>query len=182
MVLITGGCRSGKSAHALGLGLSLPGPRAFVATSPVLDEEMAQRVQLHRQARNGQDWLTIEEPTRLAEVFRQHGNFGVLLVDCVTLWINNLMFEAQQAGQEITEKDLEPVCREMLDTAAAVAGTVIFVTNEVGLGVVPDNPLARRFRDLVGRTNQWIAARADRVVLLCAGLPILFKPGQGPTA
>jgi adenosylcobinamide kinase/adenosylcobinamide-phosphate guanylyltransferase len=178
IVLVTGGCRSGKSAHALELAHALPGTRAYVATCPITDEELARRVAAHRRSRDGQGWTTIEEQVELAEVFRRNAGFDVLLVECVTLWVNNLMYRAEQQGGELTEADIEAPCRALLDAAAACRGIVIFVTNEVGLGIVPDNPLARRYRDLVGRANQLIAARADIVMLVCAGIPLQLKPNM----
>ena len=180
IVLVTGGCRSGKSAHALKLAQAVPGTRAYVATCPITDEEIARRVTAHRRSRDGQGWTTIEEQVELAEVFRRHAGFDVLLVECVTLWVNNLMYRAEQQGGELTEAGIEPPCRALLDAATACRGTVIFVTNEVGLGIVPDNPLARRYRDLVGRVNQLIAARANQVTLLVSGIPVRIKGAEGP--
>jgi adenosylcobinamide kinase/adenosylcobinamide-phosphate guanylyltransferase len=176
LMLVTGGCRSGKSAYAQEEALRRGPRRAYVATCPVFDGELAQRVAAHRRAREGQGWVTIEEPLDLAGVFRRQGEFDVFLVDCITLWINNLMYEAQQAGGEITESHIEWRCQAVLDAAADSRAAAIFVSNEVGLGIVPDNPAARRYRDLVGRANQALAARADRVVLVTAGIPLQLKP------
>ena len=155
IVLVTGGCRSGKSAYAQCLAESLP-PRAacthgrlFVATCPVTDEEIQDRIQQHRQARRDRGWETVEEQCDLSGVFRRHGQHHVLLVDCITLWINNLMYHAQREGRSLAEADVAEQCRQMLETAETCRGTVIFVTNEVGLGVVPENHQARRYRDLV---------------------------------
>lgn len=171
IVLVTGGCRSGKSAYAQQLAESLPPVRLYVATSPVTDDEMRCRIEQHREARRNRGWETIEEQLDLAGVFRQNAEQNVVLVDCVTLWINNLIYHVPQ----ITEADVATRCAEMLDAAQVCRGTVIFVTNEVGLGVVPENPLARRYRDLVGRANQIIAARADAVTLVCCGIPMHLK-------
>ena len=173
IVLVTGGCRSGKSAYAERRAMALPGRRAYVATCPVVDEEMARRIAAHRRAREGQGWVTIEEPTDLEGVLRCHAEMDVLLIDCLTLWINNLLYEADRAGHAIDE----PPCREMLDAAEARPGWVILVSNEVGLGIVPDNPLARRYRDLVGRANQLVAQRAEEVVLMCCGIALPIKGG-----
>jgi adenosylcobinamide kinase/adenosylcobinamide-phosphate guanylyltransferase len=98
----------------------------------------------------------------------------VLLVDCLTLWINNLLYEAGRAGRPLDE----PPCGAMLQAAEACRGWVILVTNEVGLGIVPDNPLARRYRDLVGQVNQLVAQRAEEVVLMCCGIPLPIKGGE----
>jgi adenosylcobinamide kinase/adenosylcobinamide-phosphate guanylyltransferase len=175
IVLITGGCRSGKSAYAQQLAESLPPKRLFVATCPVTDDEIRHRIEQHRQARQDRGWETVEEQCDLADVFRRHGKCQVLLVDCVTLWINNLMYHAERDGRQFMEADVAEQCRQMLHAAEACPGTVIFVTNEVGLGVVPDNVQARRYRDLVGRANQTLAARADAVTLLCCGIPWHLK-------
>ena len=175
MVLVTGGCRSGKSAYAQRLAESLPSPRLFVATCPVTDEEMRLRIEMHQQSRLGRGWETVEEQVELITVFRRYGEYEVVLVDCLTLWVNNLMYYAEQAGRPIRERDTAETCRELLAAARQRRGTVIFVTNEVGLGVVPDNAMARRYRDLVGRVNQTIAAEADTVTLLTCGIPWHLK-------
>ena len=133
------------------------------------------RIEQHRQARRDRGWETVEEQCDLADVFRRHGQHNVLLVDCVTLWINNLMYHAEREGRPLTEADVAQQCRQVLDAAEACPGTVIFVTNEVGLGVVPENAQARRYRDLVGRANQILAARADTVTLLCCGIPVAIE-------
>ena len=171
ILLVTGGCRSGKSAYAQRRAMAVPGQRAYVATCPVVDEETARRIAAHRRAREGQGWLTIEEPTDLEGVLRRHAAMDVLLVDCLTLWINNLLYEAGRAGRPLDE----PPCGAMLQAAEACRGWVILVTNEVGLGIVPDNPLARRYRDLVGQVNQLVAQRAEEVVLMCCGIPLPIK-------
>jgi adenosylcobinamide kinase/adenosylcobinamide-phosphate guanylyltransferase len=175
IVLVTGGCRSGKSGYAQRLAESLPPTRLFVATCPVTDEEIQHRIQEHRRAREDHGWETVEEQCDLAGVFRRQRQYQVLLVDCVTLWINNLMYHAQREGRSLTEANVAEHCRQVLDAAEDCTGTVIFVTNEVGLGVVPENAQARRYRDLVGRANQVLAARSDTVTLLCCGIPMQVK-------
>src|SRR5208283_2406762 len=144
IVLVTGGCRSGKSAHARRLAESLPPPRLFLATCPVTDEEMRRRIATHQAERQGRGWETIEEQLDLVGVMRRHGSWSVVLVDCLTLWVSNLMFHAEEKGQVVTEEEITGHCHRLLNAARTREGTVIFVTNEVGLGVVPDNALARR--------------------------------------
>jgi adenosylcobinamide kinase / adenosylcobinamide-phosphate guanylyltransferase len=175
IVLVTGGCRSGKSAYAQQLAESLPSPRLFVATCPVTDDEMRRRIEQHRQARRDRGWETVEEQVDLAGVFRRHAEQSVLLVDCVTLWVNNLMYDAERESRPLSEADVAERCEEMLAAADGCRGTVSFVTNEVGLGVVPENAQARLYRDLIGRANQTIAARADAVTLVCCGIPLHLK-------
>ena len=179
IVLVTGGCRSGKSAYAQQLAESLPPSRLFIATCPVTDDEIRQRIQRHRQARRDRGWETIEEQLDFTAVFRGNGHHNVFLVDCITLWVSNWMYAAEQDRRQIDEDKIAERTSQMLDAAEACRGTAIFVTNEVGMGVVPDNAQARCYRDLVGRANQIVAARADGVTLVCCGIPRHLK---GPSA
>ncbi len=175
IILITGGCRSGKSAYAQQLGESLAGRRAYVATCRPTDDEMRERVRRHRKARSAAQWETIEETIDLAGTLARAGGYDVVLVDCLTLWIANLLEKADREDSDAGEECLAQRCREILVACRAHPGTVLFVTNEVGMGIVPENALARRFRDLVGRCNQVIAAAADRVMLMSCGIPIAVK-------
>jgi adenosylcobinamide kinase/adenosylcobinamide-phosphate guanylyltransferase len=173
--LITGGSRSGKSAYAQMLAEALPGPRAYVATCPVIDAETAERVRRHREARGAAAWETIEAPVDLAGAIGRAAAYRVLLVDCLTLWINNLLYEAEQQGEIFTEEATAVRCHDLLAACAAFPGAVIFVTNEVGMGIVPENEAARRFRDCAGRCNQVIAAAATEVTLIVSGIPLRLK-------
>lgn len=175
IVLVTGGSRSGKSTYAQQLAEGLSGRRAFVATCPPIDEELRVRIQRHQEARRGADWQTIEEPIDLIGAVKKGREYEVLLIDCLTLWINNLMYEAEQQGQQIEEAEIERSCTDLLEACSEHPGTVILVTNEVGMGIVPDNPLSRRYRDLVGRCNQVVGAAADAVILLVSGIPLTLK-------
>ena len=176
VILITGGCRSGKSRHAMTLAESLGGRRAYVATCPVMeDAEMGERIARHQRERAHRGWETIEEAAELAGALREARGFEVVLVDCVTLWVNNLMYGAEERGEGFDEDAMERRCEEVLGASREREGTVIFVTNEVGMGIVPENALARRFRDLVGRCNQVIAAGADAVTLVSCGIPLQLK-------
>jgi len=171
VILVTGGCRSGKSNYARNLGESLGAERVLVATCPVTDDEMRRRIEIHQQARRDRGWRTVEEETDLVAAIEQNGDADVLLIDCVTLWVNNLMFH----DDDITETDVAARCDEVLRASRNVNATVIFVTNEVGSGIVPENELARRYRDRVGRANQTLAAGADAVTLLVSGVPLRVK-------
>ena len=175
VVLIVGGCRSGKSAYAQTLAESLPAPRVYVATCPIIDDEMRRRVEQHRAARRGRGWETIEEPLDLAGAIGRCADHGAVLVDCVTLWINNLLYAAEQSGGSLDEAAVVRHCGEALDAADACRGTAILVSNEVGMGIVPDSAETRLYRDLVGRANQAIAARAGRVTLVSCGIPLHLK-------
>ncbi len=175
MILITGGSRSGKSGYAQRLAESLAEKKLFIATCPVLDPELRARVDRHRADRAGRCWDTIEEQTELASVLRDRPNYPVILIDCLTLWINNRMYHAEQAGVTLTEEAIAAASLEVVAACRATAATVILVTNEVGMGVIPDNAPARLFRDLSGRCNQIIAAAAEEVFLLVSGLPLILK-------
>ena len=172
ITLITGGARSGKSAYAQQLAEAGPAPRAYVATCPPIDDEMRERIERHRRDREGRGWDTLEEPLDLVGVLEGAAEYNTLLVECLTLWVNNLMHEA---GESFGEDEMARRAEALTDACAARSGLVVLVTNEVGLGVCPANALARRYRDLVGRLNQVVAARADRAVFMAAGLPLTLK-------
>jgi len=170
LALILGGAKSGKSAYAQALAESCPTPRLYVATAEARDAEMAARIARH-QADRGAEWHTCEEPLDLVRALTENaGRHGVLLVDCLTLWLSNLLLQAE-AGQGSVEEAVQV----LLDLLPSLTAPVILVANEVGWGIVPDNALARRFRDLAGGLNQRLAARADLVVLVAAGLPLTLK-------
>jgi adenosylcobinamide kinase/adenosylcobinamide-phosphate guanylyltransferase len=175
LTLVTGGSRSGKSAFAQQLAEAAAAPRLFLATCPNLDAEMDERIARHRRDREGQGWQTIEEPLQLAEALGRCPAGETVLIDCLTLWISNLMHEAGQRGDEITEDRMTFLTDQLGTAARRHEGQVIMVANEVGLGIVPDSAAARRFRDLAGRCNQSIAARADQVFLVCCGIPLQLK-------
>ena len=176
--LVLGGARSGKSTHAEKLATGSlhgapPQPAVYIATAQAGDVEMATRIMAHR-ARRGAGWTTIEEPLKLAEALEAAAAHGrPVLVDCLTLWLSNLM----QAGA-----DLDEAADDVVRVLEGYAVPVVFVSNEVGLGIVPDTPLGRAFRDAQGRLNMRMAERADRVVLMAAGLPLIMKDRPTPRA
>jgi adenosylcobinamide kinase/adenosylcobinamide-phosphate guanylyltransferase len=226
IILITGGSRSGKSTFAQQLAESLADNRIYLATCPVVDGEMAARIARHRRDREARSWRTIEEETALAATLGREPAAGVVLVDCLTLWINNLMYAAQREGRTLTEEEIQRKSMEVLQAArfgtgpgtgirptvttaeqtektteagnpaapprgTQEAGTsgppgetpsagriVIFVTNEVGMGIVPAYPDGRLFRDLAGRCNQVFAREADAVVFMVSGIPLWIKGGN----
>ncbi len=175
LTLVTGGSRSGKSAFAQQLAESIDAPRLFLATCPNFDAEMDDRVRRHRHDREGRNWQTIEEALQLTELLASRPAGETVLVDCLTLWISNLMYSAEQNHSEITEENMIFLAHQLGAAARHHQGQVIMVANEVGLGIVPDNPTTRRFRDLAGRCNQTIAALADKVFLVCCGIPLQIK-------
>jgi adenosylcobinamide kinase / adenosylcobinamide-phosphate guanylyltransferase len=162
--LVLGGARSGKSRYAESLIVATPPPWIYVATAQALDTEMAERIG-HHQARRGAEWHTIEAPNHLADAI-DAAPAGALLVDCMTLWL---------ANRVLAEAAIEAETGSVESALARRGGLAVLVSNEVGSGIVPDNALARRFADLQGRLNQRLAARADRVVLVVAGLPLIVK-------
>jgi adenosylcobinamide kinase / adenosylcobinamide-phosphate guanylyltransferase len=164
-VLVLGGARSGKSCYAEGLADGIAGDRHYIATAQPGDEEMAARIAAHRQ-RRGPGWTTIESPIGLVEAL-QGADAAFVLIDCVTLWISNLL---------LADIEIAPRVEALAEALRARQGTVAVVSNEVGQGIVPDNALARRFRDEAGLANQRLAQACDEVVLLVAGLPLRLKP------
>jgi adenosylcobinamide kinase/adenosylcobinamide-phosphate guanylyltransferase len=164
LTLVLGGARSGKSRYAESLITALPPPWIYAATGQGLDAEMVARIGAHR-VRRGAGWTTVETPRELAATLTAHGRTPIL-VDCLTLWLSNLMMAEASIDAELDRLE------QALDKATA---PVVLVANEVGSGIVPDNALARRFRDLQGWLNQRIAAQADQVVLIVAGLPLFLK-------
>ncbi|MFI5014121.1 MAG: bifunctional adenosylcobinamide kinase/adenosylcobinamide-phosphate guanylyltransferase [Hyphomicrobiales bacterium] len=166
LTLVLGGARSGKSRQAEALVTSVPPPWRYVATAQALDEEMRERIALHRQ-RRGAGWETHEAPVDLAEAVERLGREAApILVDCLTLWLTNLM---------IGGHDMAAACAKLEAALDAARAPIVLVANEVGLGIVPENALARRFRDEAGRLNQRLAARADRVLFMVAGLAMQAK-------
>jgi adenosylcobinamide kinase/adenosylcobinamide-phosphate guanylyltransferase len=178
VTLILGGARSGKSRFAEQLVAGHPGRRVYLATAEARDAEMAERIRHHR-ARRGEGWDTVEEPLDLAGALARAAQGGAaVLVDCLTLWLSNLMGVGRDPAAEKSR---------LVADLPRLGGPVVFVSNEVGLGIVPDNALARSFRDEAGRLHQAMAAAADRVYFVAAGLSLTLKDltpkdGAAPTA
>jgi adenosylcobinamide kinase/adenosylcobinamide-phosphate guanylyltransferase len=168
-ILVIGGCRSGKSRHALYMAEQVTGHRIFIATCIPQDKEMEQRVLHHQQQRNA-TWETIEVPIFLPEAINTFGVKGhVLVVDCLTLWISNLIMEDQNPAK------IDTHIVELIRTLEKSECPVILVSNEVGCGIVPEHKLARLFRDITGFANQKVAGCADGVIWMMAGIPVKIK-------
>jgi adenosylcobinamide kinase/adenosylcobinamide-phosphate guanylyltransferase len=163
LTLVLGGARSGKSRHAELLVMQAPAPWTYLATAEALDEEMRERIAHHRNRRDAR-WLTRDAPLDLPNVLAELS--GPVLVDCLTLWLSNVM---------LAERDVDAESEKLLGALAMAPGPVVAVSNEVGLGLVPETALGRAFRDAQGRLNQRIAAAADRVLFMAAGLPLSLK-------
>jgi adenosylcobinamide kinase / adenosylcobinamide-phosphate guanylyltransferase len=165
IILITGGARSGKSTRAEARALAFAGRPVYLATAEALDAEMSERIARHRE-RRGAEWIAREVPLDLAQALIETDGGGARLVDCLTLWLSNLMH---------AERDVAKETSLLAETLVRQQRPVVVVTNEVGLGIVPDNALARRFRDAAGVVNQTIAGVADEVEFVVAGLPMRVK-------
>ena len=165
LALVLGGAASGKSALAERLVTSLGRPRVYIATAQAWDAEMQRKIVRHRDAR-GHDWRTVEAPLDLVSALRDVNLDEVVLIDCATLWLTNRM---------LAEHDLVAAEAELFAALEACPAPVAVVSNEVGLGIVPDTPLGRRFREAQGGLNQRLAARADLVIFVAAGLPLVLK-------
>ena len=170
ITFITGGARSGKSGFAERLAHELVGKRAYIATAQALDPEMAARIEKHRMDRS-KAWDTYEEPLAIAELLRKLSSrhYDVALLDCLTLWLSNII--ALTGDGEVISAHSE----ELIAAIRSFNGTLLIVSNEVGLGIVPDNPLARQFRDHAGLLNQKVAQVADEVYFTVSGIPIRIK-------
>lgn len=165
-LFVLGGARSGKSRYAQARAEAAGGNPVFIATAEAFDDEMRERIARHRADRDAR-WTTVEAPRDLpAAIDALNAREAVVLVDCLTLWVSNLL---------LADADVARAERQLCEAIARFTGSLILVANEVGLGIVPDNALARRFRDAAGRLNQSVAATSREVVLVTAGLPLTLK-------
>jgi adenosylcobinamide kinase/adenosylcobinamide-phosphate guanylyltransferase len=170
IVFVIGGCRSGKSSHALQTAEKMPGNRKiYLATCVPQDDEMKQRVAKHQKERS-QNWVTVEEPLHLPEVILENSlKADVMLVDCLTLWVSNLLMETDD------EKQLEKRIAQLIGSLEKATGPIVLVSNEIGTGIVPENKLARQYRDIIGLVNQAVAKTASKVIWMVAGIPVTVK-------
>jgi adenosylcobinamide kinase/adenosylcobinamide-phosphate guanylyltransferase len=173
IILLLGGARSGKSTYAQELAEQHGGNVLFVATAEALDDEMRSRIEAHKKARP-QEWLTLEAPYNIgASLETQPGEFDIVLIDCITLLVSNLL----GSGTDVPaiEKRVQDEITQIVDRAHVMDKTFIIVSNEVGTGLVPANELGRLYRDLLGKANQLLAQNADEVYLMIAGIPMKVK-------
>ena len=174
-MLVTGGCRSGKSRFALAYANKRFRNKVFLATAKAFDDEMEKRISAHKEAR-GPEWTTIEEPTELAKVVTSlETDYEIVLIDCMTLWLSNLLMGGKDESEIFSRVDA------FIETIQKVPQSILMVSNEVGYGIVPENKIARQFRDIMGTVNQRLAAGSDVVVWTVAGIPQIIKgkPRQG---
>jgi adenosylcobinamide kinase/adenosylcobinamide-phosphate guanylyltransferase len=191
IIFVTGGARSGKSSFALNEALKIEGRKAYIATAEALDDEMKKRIEKHRKER-GSDWDTYEEPLKVSAVLSKINNkYKAIVLDCLTLWLSNILLRQQnaddsrlrrpaEAGRQTIEKNIKKFVDELMSFKNSShvtrhASRLFIVSNEVGMGIVPDNELARKFRDLAGSLNQKVAGLADEVYLVTAGIPMKIK-------
>ncbi|MFH1868721.1 MAG: bifunctional adenosylcobinamide kinase/adenosylcobinamide-phosphate guanylyltransferase [Candidatus Omnitrophota bacterium] len=172
IIFILGGARSGKSTYAVSTAKKLNKDVAFVATCQPLDNEMKQRIEKHKKSRP-LSWKTYEEPRELPQLIEKIAKkHKVIIIDCLTIFISNLLLSSK------SEKRIYGSINKVLDMAGSCKSTLIIVSNEVGLGIVPENKMARRFRDIAGNVNKIVAKRADQVFLMTAGIPVNIKKGK----
>jgi adenosylcobinamide kinase/adenosylcobinamide-phosphate guanylyltransferase len=169
LIFITGGCRSGKSQYALDYANRHFQRKLYLATCQALDEEMVQRIENHKRLR-GPEWLTVEEPIEIIDQMKRRGDdVEVILLDCLTLWISNLLLKWDNDLKIMKETD------SLVHTLRERRASILIVSNEVGMGIVPADSLSRRFRDLSGMANQKIAGESDGVIFMVSGIPIFLK-------
>jgi len=170
LIFVTGGTRSGKSNFAQDLAHSQKGRTVFIATAEALDDEMGQRIASHQRARPS-GWDTVEEPRHLGQAVQKcAGTHDILLIDCLTLWISNLL-----TNDPLSEAEIALEVKSLIHSCKTESSTVIIVSNEVGMGIVPVDRLTRLYRDIVGRANQEIASEADEVFLVVSGISMKIK-------
>ena len=170
IIFVTGGCRSGKSTYAMQTAEKMPAEqKVFIATCVPQDDEMKQRVAKHQKERS-QSWVTVEVPLDLPEaILKNSQEENVILVDCLTLWLSNLLMETDD------ENKIEKIIAQLTASLEKALGTVVLVSNEIGTGIVPENKLARQYRDIIGLANQAVAKTAGKVIWMVAGIPVTVK-------
>jgi adenosylcobinamide kinase/adenosylcobinamide-phosphate guanylyltransferase len=170
LTFVTGGAASGKSSFAESVVRATGKPKTYIATMQPYDDEMREKATKH-QADRGDDWTTVEAPFDVVSVLHAARRSDVILLDCVTLWLTNVL---------LADHDIDAACNDLVNALVNSPSDVIVVSNEVGMGIVPDNELSRKFRNAQGKVNQMIAARADVVLTIIAGLPLVLKGSYDP--
>jgi len=175
IVLITGGCRSGKSMYGQRYCERIEGRHAYIATSPIYDEEMKQRIAVHQSARDPKKWKTFEEQLALYNAIEACSSHRVILIDCISLWISNVMYQCHKESKKVTESDIADLCDQVICACRKHGGLIVFISLEVGMGIVPSDSVSRLYRDLLGIANQVLAQKADKVSFMVSGLPLALK-------
>ena len=173
--LILGGARSGKTAYALSLAEKSSLERTYLASCPPFDGELKDRVENHKRERENRNWKTVEETINLKNAIKYIDENDAVLIDCITLWINNLLYEGENGKHHYTDEEIFTLTEELCVQCRKRKGNVYIVSNETGLGIIPDNPLARRFHDIAGKCNQIIAGYSDHVYFVTAGIASKIK-------
>lgn len=176
-IFITGGVRSGKSKFAEKLAGELDGKVIYLATAQALDTEMEERIKRHKQ-RRPIEWTTIEEPLKVVPVIDEFQSGTTILIDCLTLLLSNLFFKYENLTTDCQEQTIDAQIADLAETVNRSSANIIIVSNEIGFGVVPENDVARRFRDIAGNANQTIAAACNEVYLMVSGIPVRIKGGR----
>ena len=177
ITLITGGTRSGKSDFALELAenTSLSAERIFVATCPKIDDEINERIRKHQEEREGHGWITVEEQLDIYGIIEKIDKPSVVLIDCMTLWVNNLLYNAEMNKHDFSEQDMVKESKRIVELVRRKKIELFCVTNEVGMGIVPADKKSRYYRDLVGKCNKTIATLSDNAFLVSCGIPLKLK-------
>ena len=178
IILITGGARSGKSSFSLSLGKDIFNEKIFIATAVLIDEEMKDRIKKHKEGRE-KEFTTIEEPYKLQETIRtlDYSKDLFIILDCITVWLGNL-YHKYNSNEQTIEKEVSAFISILKEYKVHGNGSLIIITNELGSGIIPENRMARDFRDKAGRLNQALAKIADKVYLCVSGIPVKIKPGS----
>lgn len=174
IIFISGGCRSGKSDFAQNYAEQKSGTKIYIANAPLIDDEMKARALQHQKLRKGKNWITIEEQVHLKKTF-ENNSADIWLIDCITMWINNLQYHASLNQQDINEMVIADKCNDLIKTWEKIDATIILVSDEIGMGLIPENQVNRQYRDFLGRANRIFAEVADKAYFVVSGIALPLK-------